>query len=166
MRPARPLPTGAAVVVASVLVLSGASPAAALGTRCQMLELGAASRLARNVLICHARAARVGEAVDAGFKVIRTETAFDGEVTIGGVAVPITGRIDRIDQADDGRFRVIDYKSGKPDEIRLERDRHQVARYCEAIGKMTGEPCSGALWYVDVDGETVVAVGQPLAVSS
>ncbi|HEY0156377.1 MAG TPA: UvrD-helicase domain-containing protein [Thermoanaerobaculia bacterium] len=66
-------------------------------------------------------------------------------------------RIDRLVREPDGDL-VIDYKSGAPQEERVERDREQVARYCRAISAITGRPCAGALWYVGLDGDVVVGV--------
>ncbi|MEA2490341.1 MAG: ATP-dependent helicase/nuclease subunit, partial [Acidobacteriota bacterium] len=66
-------------------------------------------------------------------------------------------RIDRVIR-EDGHDLVIDYKSGTASASRLDDDREQVARYCAAIAKMTGRPCQGVLWYVDLDGEQVVPV--------
>jgi ATP-dependent exoDNAse (exonuclease V) beta subunit len=49
---------------------------------------------------------------------------------------------------------VVDYKSGDP----AEKDVEQVAQYCRALEKMTGRPCRGLLWYIDVDRDHVVEV--------
>lgn len=38
-----------------------------------------------------------------------------GEVSIGGIPVALRGVIDRVDRDDEGRLRVVDYKTGKPD---------------------------------------------------
>ncbi|MFL6245553.1 MAG: UvrD-helicase domain-containing protein [Thermoanaerobaculia bacterium] len=67
-------------------------------------------------------------------------------------------RIDRLLREDD-RELVIDYKSGTPDPKRVERDREQVERYCRAIAAITGRPCSGALWYIDLESDAVVEIG-------
>jgi ATP-dependent helicase/nuclease subunit A len=66
-------------------------------------------------------------------------------------------RIDRLIR-EDGVEVVIDYKSGKPAPDRIERDREQVARYCGAIAAITGRPCRGLLWYVDLETDVVVEV--------
>ncbi len=66
-------------------------------------------------------------------------------------------RIDRLIRENGGEL-VIDYKSGKPDEARLPRDRDQVAQYCGAIAAITGRPCSGLLWYIDDENDVVVDV--------
>jgi ATP-dependent helicase/nuclease subunit A len=71
--------------------------------------------------------------------------------------VMVERRIDRL-LREDGQELVIDYKSGAYEEHRAERDRVQVKKYCEAVSAMTGRPCSGAIWYVDVDGDKVVPV--------
>ncbi|HWW60331.1 MAG TPA: UvrD-helicase domain-containing protein [Thermoanaerobaculia bacterium] len=67
-------------------------------------------------------------------------------IRIGG----IEKRIDLLVRESD-RDLVIDYKSGAPDEVRLERDRAQVAEYSRAVTSITGRPCEAALWYVDDD---------------
>lgn len=66
-------------------------------------------------------------------------------------------RIDRLVR-EDGRDLVIDYKSGTADPKRVERDREQVERYCTAITAITGRPCTGALWYIDLESDEVVEV--------
>ena len=66
-------------------------------------------------------------------------------------------RIDRL-LRENGRDLVIDYKSGTPDPQRVLRDREQVERYCGAITAITGRPCNGALWYVDLESDQVVEV--------
>ena len=66
-------------------------------------------------------------------------------------------RIDRLLHEDD-RDLVIDYKSGTPDPQRVIRDREQVERYCRAVSAITGRPCGGALWYVDLESDEVVEV--------
>jgi ATP-dependent helicase/nuclease subunit A len=53
---------------------------------------------------------------------------------------------------------VVDYKSGQPSEARLLADRDQVSRYCSAMTAITGRPCKGLLWYIDVDDDRVVDV--------
>jgi ATP-dependent exoDNAse (exonuclease V) beta subunit len=69
-------------------------------------------------------------------------------------------RIDRL-LREDGRELVIDYKSGVPDPLRVEKDRAQVTRYCTAVSAMTGRPCDGVVWYVDLERDEVVGVPQP-----
>ncbi|HEX8255679.1 MAG TPA: 3'-5' exonuclease, partial [Thermoanaerobaculia bacterium] len=64
-------------------------------------------------------------------------------------------RIDRLLREAEADL-VIDYKSGSAHPDRITRDRDQVARYCAAVAGITGRPCAGALWYVDLDGESVV----------
>lgn len=63
-------------------------------------------------------------------------------------------RIDRL-LRENGRDVVIDYKSGTADPDRLRRDRDQVTRYCTAITTLTGRPCEGVLWYVDLEHDFV-----------
>ena len=71
--------------------------------------------------------------------------------------VPALRRIDLLVR-EHGRELVVDYKSGAFDPHRAERDRLQVKAYCEAVSAMTGRPCAGAIWYVDVDADRVVEV--------
>jgi ATP-dependent helicase/nuclease subunit A len=66
-------------------------------------------------------------------------------------------RIDRFVR-EEGRDLIIDYKSGQPSEQRVGRDRQQVASYCEAMAAITGRPCEGLLWYIDVDVDRPVEV--------
>jgi ATP-dependent helicase/nuclease subunit A len=64
-------------------------------------------------------------------------------------------RIDRLLHEDDADV-VVDYKSGAPNAVRLERDREQVRAYCEAVARMHGRPCRGMLWYIDVDHDRLI----------
>ena len=66
-------------------------------------------------------------------------------------------RIDRL-LRENGAEVVIDYKSGKAEELRAAKDREQVARYCRAVSDMTGRPCKGLLWYIDVENDLLVEV--------
>jgi ATP-dependent helicase/nuclease subunit A len=66
-------------------------------------------------------------------------------------------RIDRL-LRDESGWVVLDYKSGRSSVDRLEADREQVARYCRAIAAMSGEPCRGLLWYIDLEGEEMVEI--------
>jgi ATP-dependent helicase/nuclease subunit B len=58
-----------------------------------------------------ALAEKQAEQRQRGWRVIHTESEFNGALTLAGV--PVHLRIDRIDQHTDGRVRVIDYKTGK-----------------------------------------------------
>ena len=49
---------------------------------------------------------------------------------------------------------VVDYKSGQPSE----KDAEQVRQYCRALERMTGRPCRGLIWYIDVEGDEAVEV--------
>ena len=51
---------------------------------------------------------------------------------------------------------VVDYKSGQP----ADKDAEQVKQYCRALERMTGRPCRGLLWYIDVDRDEAVEVGE------
>jgi len=62
-------------------------------------------------------------------------------------------RIDRWLREPDADL-VVDYKSGQP----AEKDVDQVMQYCRALEKMTGRPCRGLLWYIDVDSDHAVEV--------
>jgi ATP-dependent helicase/nuclease subunit A len=66
-------------------------------------------------------------------------------------------RIDRLVREGDGDL-VIDYKSGQPSEERMERDRVQVANYCAAMSAISGRPCKGLVWYIDVDVDRAIEV--------
>ncbi|HJT17904.1 MAG TPA: 3'-5' exonuclease, partial [Thermoanaerobaculia bacterium] len=66
-------------------------------------------------------------------------------------------RIDRLIR-ENGSDIVIDYKSGAPGEARIARDREQVALYCRLVGQMTGRPCAGLLWYIDVENDHAIMV--------
>jgi ATP-dependent helicase/nuclease subunit A len=67
-------------------------------------------------------------------------------------------RIDRLVR-ENGRELVIDYKSGVPsDEHKL-----QVRRYCDAIARITGRPCAGLVWYIDIDSDRGVEVSSASA---
>jgi ATP-dependent helicase/nuclease subunit A len=64
-------------------------------------------------------------------------------------------RIDRLIR-ENGRYIVVDYKSGQSDGARLERDRAQVSQYCAAVAAMTGADCGALLWYIDLDRDVLV----------
>jgi ATP-dependent exoDNAse (exonuclease V) beta subunit len=66
-------------------------------------------------------------------------------------------RIDRLIREGEADA-VIDYKSGKPSESRVERDREQVSLYCRVVAKMTGRPCGGILWYIDAENDVAIDV--------
>ncbi|HJT17150.1 MAG TPA: 3'-5' exonuclease, partial [Thermoanaerobaculia bacterium] len=66
-------------------------------------------------------------------------------------------RIDRLIR-ENGNDIVVDYKSGEPNDARIARDREQVALYCRLVGEMTGRPCVGLLWYIDVDNDRAIDV--------
>ncbi|MEO8382354.1 MAG: UvrD-helicase domain-containing protein [Acidobacteriota bacterium] len=66
-------------------------------------------------------------------------------------------RIDRLIR-EHGRNVVIDYKSGHPDPARIAKDRLQLTRYRTALTTLTGRPCDGLLWYVDLESDVVVDV--------
>jgi len=66
-------------------------------------------------------------------------------------------RIDRLLREGD-RDVVVDYKSGRPSPERVGSDREQVEEYCRAITGITGRPCSGLLWYIDVDVDHAIEV--------
>jgi ATP-dependent helicase/nuclease subunit A len=66
-------------------------------------------------------------------------------------------RIDRL-LREGGNYLVVDYKSGRPSPKRQQSDREQVARYCRSVGRMTGLPCRGLLWYIDLERDEAIAV--------
>jgi len=66
-------------------------------------------------------------------------------------------RIDRLIREGDDDL-VIDYKSGQPSEERIMIDREQVANYCAAMSAITGRPCKGLVWYIDVDVDRAIEI--------
>ena len=66
-------------------------------------------------------------------------------------------RIDRF-LRENGTDLIVDYKSGQPSQTRVALDREQVAQYCQAMRAITGKPCKGLLWYIDVDVDEAVPV--------
>ncbi|HEX8155574.1 MAG TPA: PD-(D/E)XK nuclease family protein, partial [Thermoanaerobaculia bacterium] len=85
---------------------------------------------------------------------LRAATTIGRELPVSGER---TSRIDRLIE-ENGALTVIDYKSGSPDEPRLERNRDQVAAYCAHISAITARPCAGLLWYIDESSDEVVRV--------
>jgi len=69
--------------------------------------------------------------------------------------IAVERRIDRLFR-ENGSDVVLDYKSGTADPDRVEKDKLQVTRYTDAISAMTGRPCTGLLWYVDLESDVVV----------
>lgn len=61
-----------------------------------------------------ALADKQAEQRQAGWQIIAVEKEFTDGLTLGGL--PVKLRVDRIDRHDDGRVRVIDYKTGKTSE--------------------------------------------------
>ena len=53
---------------------------------------------------------------------------------------------------------VVDYKSGQPSEERVKAGREQIGQYCQAMRAITGRPCSGLLWYIDVDVDRAIEI--------
>jgi len=70
----------------------------------------------------------------------------------------VEGRIDRLVIKGEG-YEVVDYKSGRKEETRLAGDREQVLRYCRAVSGMTGKPCAGLVWYVDLESDELMDLG-------
>ncbi|MGH9424499.1 MAG: PD-(D/E)XK nuclease family protein, partial [Thermoanaerobaculia bacterium] len=66
-------------------------------------------------------------------------------------------RIDRFLRKD-GKDLIVDYKSGQPSASRIDRDKEQVASYCQAMSAITGRACDGLLWYIDVDVDQAIEV--------
>jgi len=66
-------------------------------------------------------------------------------------------RIDRYLRENDVDL-IVDYKSGQPSERRMALDREQVAQYCQAMTAISGRPCRGLLWYIDVDVDQAIEV--------
>jgi RecB family exonuclease len=65
-------------------------------------------------------------------------------IDVNGRVVRVQGRIDRIDWSDDGRFRVIDYKTGKKNARPSDRFKHgtmlQLPIYLRAAARMLDRP--------------------------
>jgi ATP-dependent exoDNAse (exonuclease V) beta subunit len=91
-------------------------------------------------------------------RIVRAETV-GREVPVRFVeeGVLVDRRIDRLIR-ENGAEVVVDYKSGVAEEERVRKDRLQVARYCRAISEITGRPCKGLLWYIDLERDEVVEV--------
>ncbi|HUF16864.1 MAG TPA: UvrD-helicase domain-containing protein [Thermoanaerobaculia bacterium] len=91
---------------------------------------------------------------------LRSCTASANEVPIAYVdehGSVVEGRIDLL-LREGSQYVVLDYKSGKATPERSAKDREQVARYCSAVSRMSGNPCRGLLWYIDFESEAVVEV--------
>ncbi|HEV7241164.1 MAG TPA: UvrD-helicase domain-containing protein [Thermoanaerobaculia bacterium] len=69
--------------------------------------------------------------------------------------ITVERRVDRLIRESD-RDVVIDYKSGTPEATRASKDREQVARYASAIAAISGRPCVGLVWYVDLESDQVI----------
>ncbi len=72
-----------------------------------------------------------------------------GEVSIGGIPVALRGVIDRVDRDADGRLRVVDYKTGKPDRYHPGRPlaagrRVQHLVYAIAANRLLGDEVDSA----------------------
>ena len=83
------------------------------------------------------------------------------EVTVyylGEDGSAVEARIDRLIEDEKGNLAVVDFKSGRPGPARALSDHEQVERYCAAIARMSGRPCHGMLWYIDVDSDQLVDV--------
>jgi len=92
-------------------------------------------------------------------RIARAET-LGRELTV--LAASEEKRIDRLIR-ENGKEIVVDYKSGKPDRARREKDEKQVRRYCDAIAQMTGRECSGLLWYIDLESDETIEVASSRA---
>lgn len=80
-----------------------------------------------------------------GWHVVAVEKELNGVLTLAGV--PLNMRVDRIDQHDDGRVRVIDYKTGK---TQTDPDKAHLRAWSE-------EKCAaplGPLWVVESKGNS------------
>jgi ATP-dependent helicase/nuclease subunit A len=66
-------------------------------------------------------------------------------------------RIDRLVESGEG-YLVVDFKSGKPSAERKAKDREQITAYVEHVRAISGRPCRGAAWYVDLDHDELVEI--------
>ena len=82
-------------------------------------------------------------------KLVETEIPF--EVKIGEIT--FTGRIDRLEKNKDGKYEVIDFKSGSSVKSRPKaREDPQLNIYAKAVEKLKGElPAKASLFYVEKD---------------
>jgi len=56
---------------------------------------------------------RLGRGAEAGWKVHGLEQRFDAELKLAGRTLRLKGRWDRVDRDSAGRFRIVDYKTGR-----------------------------------------------------
>ena len=76
-------------------------------------------------------------------------------IAIAEGGIILERRIDRWLREAEGDL-VVDYKSGQP----ADKDAEQVKQYCRALERMTGRTCRGLLWYIDVDRDEAVELGE------
>lgn len=82
----------------------------------------------------------------AGCRVLATELGFGGRqapvvVQVGAYSLSVCGSIDRLDQAPDGSWIVVDYKTGRIDDYRDRPDLHvQPLLYALAAEAIHGRP--------------------------
>jgi ATP-dependent helicase/nuclease subunit B len=96
------------------------------------VEIAFESARQRLAKVAEAQAALVSE----GWRIVHTE--YPLEFTLGGMAVK--GRVDRIDRHEDGRWRVIDYKTSdegkKPEDVHLATPGKRAGDFaCLTVGK-------------------------------
>ncbi len=82
-------------------------------------------------------------------EVVGTEVPF--EVKIGGIT--FTGRIDRLERNPDGKYEVVDFKSGSSAKSKDKaRADHQLNIYAKAVEKIMGAlPAKASLFYLEKD---------------
>ena len=80
---------------------------------------------------------------------LKTELSF--EVKIGEIT--FTGRIDRLEKNPDGKFEIVDFKSGSTVKSKNKaKTDPQLNIYAKAIEKIKGElPVKASLFYVEKD---------------
>lgn len=85
---------------------------------------------------------------------LRGEVQF--AVTVDGVLVE--GTVDALAERSDGHSRILDYKTGRPDERKLDEYRFQIGLYCAAL-QAAGRPLPEAAALVLLDQRRIIRLG-------
>ncbi|MBI4252632.1 UvrD-helicase domain-containing protein [Candidatus Uhrbacteria bacterium] len=73
--------------------------------------------------------------------------------------ITIKGRMDRVDECDDGTVEIIDYKTGTPKDKLTREDKEQLLYYQIASQEVFGEHPSKLTYYYLDDGSTITFIG-------